>query len=87
VGRFDKPVSWLRDDRFAEVRFGFAFFLEYGGFVGVVANNVGDVAETVIGSSLGRPIRKICCGICSNGLSPFRPISRRRFCGVSPATC
>jgi hypothetical protein len=43
IGRFDKPVSWLRSDRYREVRYAFALVLELNGFVAVLGSNIGDI--------------------------------------------
>jgi hypothetical protein len=47
IGRFEKRVPWLLDDRFEETRYAFLLILEHNGYVGILGNNVGDVASDV----------------------------------------
>jgi hypothetical protein len=47
IGRFKKPVPWLASSRYMETRYAFVLVLEYGGYIGVLSNNAGDVAHLV----------------------------------------
>jgi hypothetical protein len=47
IGRFKKPVPWLASSRYVETRYAFVLVLEFGGYIGVLSNNAGDVAHLV----------------------------------------
>lgn len=53
IGRFQKPVPWLLNDRFRELRYAFILLLEQDGFVAVLGSNVGNVAERVADGRIG----------------------------------
>jgi hypothetical protein len=47
IGRFQKSVPWLVEERLNETRYGFLLLLERDGFVGVLGSNIGNIAESV----------------------------------------
>jgi hypothetical protein len=47
IGRFQKPVPWLVEERFKETRYAFLLLLERDGFVGVLGSNIGNIADFV----------------------------------------